>query len=89
MDRSSGLIFHLKKNRNLLACKLTVYMRITVDGAYREISTKKKCSSSSWNATAGRMNGKNDEAKVFNSYLDTLQQKVLDNYIDQTDVQCR
>lgn len=53
-------------------------MRITVDGRYCEMSTKRKCSSSSWNASAGRMNGKSDETKAFNSYLDTLQQKVFE-----------
>ena len=78
MDKSFGLLFHLKKENKNYDAQLTVYMRITVDGNYCEISTKRKCSSSSWNASAGRMNGKSDETKAFNSYLDTLQQKVFE-----------
>jgi len=78
MDKSFGLLFHLKKENKNYDDQLTVYMRITVDGSYCEISTKRKCSSSSWNASAGRINGKSDQAKAFNSYLDTLQQKVFE-----------
>lgn len=43
MEKSFGLLFHLKKNAKLDERKLTVYMRITVDGYYCEISTKRKC----------------------------------------------
>ena len=78
MDKTFGLLFHLKKENKNYDDQLTVYMRITVDGSYCEISTKRKCSSSSWNASAGRINGKSDQAKAFNSYLDTLQQKVFE-----------
>lgn len=79
MDKSFGLLFHLKKENKNYDGQLTVYMRITVDGTYCEISTKRKCSSNHWNATAGRMNVKSDDAKAFNSYLDTLQQKVFES----------
>lgn len=78
MDKSFGLIFHLKKNRDLSASELTVYMRITVNGIYAEISTKRKCNPANWNITAGRMSGKGNTARTFNAYLDTLQQKVFE-----------
>jgi hypothetical protein len=78
MDKNFGLVFHLKKNRDLSASELTVYMRITVNGIYAEISTKRKCNPVNWNVTSGRMNGKGDTAKAFNAYLDTLQQKVFE-----------
>jgi bifunctional ADP-heptose synthase (sugar kinase/adenylyltransferase) len=55
-----------------------VYMRITVDSISCDISTKRKCSPEKWSAIANRMTGKNEEGKVFNSYLDTLQQKVFE-----------
>ena len=45
MEKSFGLFFHLKKNRDFIEGQLPVYMRITVDGIFTEISTKRKCDS--------------------------------------------
>ncbi len=78
MEKSFGLFFHLKKNKNKLSEELPVYMRITINGKVAEISTKRHCSPLNWNVTAGRQAGKSDAAKMFNSYLDTLQQKVFE-----------
>ena len=78
MERSFGLFFHLKKNGKKEEEKFTVYMRITIDGDYCEISTKRKCAPDKWNTDAGRMIGKGDVVKSFNAYLDTLQQKVFE-----------
>lgn len=78
MEKSFGLFFHLKKNRDFIEGELPVYMRITVDGIFTEISTKRKCNSNNWNVIAGRMSGKSDSARTFNAYLDTLQQKVFE-----------
>jgi len=78
MEKSFGLFFHLKKNRDFIEGELPVYMRITVDGIFTEISTKRKCDSNNWKVTAGRMSGKSDTARTFNAYLDTLQQKVFE-----------
>ena len=78
MEKSFGLFFHLKKNKKTGEPELTVFMRVTVNGIYTEISTKRKCDPSKWNVAAGRMNGKSDASKQFNSYLDTLQQKVFE-----------
>jgi site-specific recombinase XerD len=79
MEKSFGLSFHLKKSRNCNEQDLTVYLRITVNGISREVSTKRKCDPFKWNVTAGRMEGKNDQAKSFNSYLDVLQRKVYEH----------
>ncbi|MGN6267025.1 MAG: site-specific integrase [Ginsengibacter sp.] len=78
MERSFGLFFHLKKNGKKEEEEFTVYMRITIDGDYCEISTKRKCAPDKWNTDAGRMIGKGDVVKSFNAYLDTLQQKVFE-----------
>ena len=77
MEKSFGLHFHLKKcinNEN----EFPIYMRITVNGDYREISVKRKCESAKWNVSAGRVDGKTEFAKALNSYLDVLQRKVYD-----------
>lgn len=78
METSFGLVFHLKKNKKENASELPVYLRITVDGKYCEISTKRNCNPDFWNSGTGRLHGKTDYAKSFNAYLDTLQQKVYE-----------
>ena len=78
MEKSFGLHFHLKKCKDHNNGKLPIYMRITVNGAYCEISTKRKCDSSRWNVTAGRVDGKTEFAKSINDNLDLLQRKVYE-----------
>jgi site-specific recombinase XerD len=78
MEKSFGLLFFLKKPKNYVHGEMHVYMRITVDSISCDISTKRKCSPEKWSTIANRMTGKNEEGKVFNSYLDTLQQKVFE-----------
>ena len=77
MEKSFGLHFHLKKN-NYCKGEVPVYMRITVNGEFREISIKRKCDPLKWNVEAGRIDGKTEFAKSFNSYLEVLQRKVYD-----------
>lgn len=79
MEKSFGLFFFLKKNKKVSDPDRTVYMRITVDGDFAEISTKRKCEKENWNSESGRMNKKREAAKEFNAYLDTLQQKVFES----------
>jgi hypothetical protein len=78
MEKSFGLSFYLKKNKHDRNRKSMIYMRITVDGDTCDISTKRKCESKRWNKISGRMSIKEEGALEFNSYLDTLQQKVFE-----------
>src|SRR5258708_1185196 len=78
MDKSFGLVFFLRKSKNCKQIEANVYMRITVDGLRCKITTKRKSDPQKWNQDAGRLNGKTDVVKSFNSYLDTLQQKVFE-----------
>lgn len=78
MENSFGCFFYLKKKGKSLSVELPIYLRITVDSDYAELSTKRKCFKSSWNVKAGRAEGKTDYAKSINTYLDTLQQKVFE-----------
>ena len=68
MEKSFGLLFYLKKNRRYKEGEATIYVRITVNGSITEVSTKRKCDSSKWNAAAGRAGGKTEFAKSINSY---------------------
>jgi hypothetical protein len=78
MDQSFALVFHLKKPKNFQEGERPVYMKITVDGQFCEITTKQKCDSALWNKDAGRLIGKSEKANAVNSYLDTLQLKVFE-----------
>ena len=77
MEKSFGLHFHLKKD-NYCKGEIPVYMRVTVNGEFREISIKRKCDPLKWNVEAGKVDGKTELAKSFNSYLEVLQRKVYD-----------
>jgi len=78
MDKSFGCLFHLKRKGNYENNEIDIYLKITVDSTYVELSTKRKCFRANWNVKAGRAEGKTDYAKSINSYLDTLQQKVFE-----------
>ena len=78
MEKSFGLSFFLKKNKHDRNSKSVIYMRITADGEVCDISTKRKCESKKWNSISGRMATKEADSNNFNSYLDTLQQKVFE-----------
>lgn len=43
MDRSFGCLFYLKKKGNDVNNEIDIYLRITVDSNYAELSTKRKC----------------------------------------------
>ncbi|MDH7462616.1 site-specific integrase [Chitinophagaceae bacterium 26-R-25] len=77
MEMSFGLLFFLRKdNRQNPGKERLIYVKITVDGKFCELSTKRKCLLEKWNVQAGRMEGKTEAAKEINSYLDTFEQKV-------------
>lgn len=78
MEKSFGLLFYLKKPKGYDTGDVHVYLRITVNGLSVEISTKRKCHPTKWNAAAGRVDGKTDFAKSLNGYLDVLQRKVYE-----------
>ena len=51
MEKSFGLLFNLKKENKNNDSELKVYSRVTVNGNYGEISTKRKCHPRDWRLT--------------------------------------
>ena len=78
MEKSFSLYFHLKKAKNKKQLTRPIYLKVTVNGGFCEVSTKRKCAPSNWNVAAGRVEGKTETAKSINSYLGVLQRKVYD-----------
>ena len=78
LEKSFGLLFYLKQPRNYDGGRMYIYLRITVDGTFKELSVKRSWESSRWNAKANRATGTKEDARQLNQYLDVLQNKVYD-----------
>jgi site-specific recombinase XerD len=76
LEKSFGLLFFMRKPKNYTSGLLPVYLKITVNGHPKEISTKRNWNPTRWSSEAGRAIGNKEEVKTLNSYLDELQQKV-------------
>src|ERR1700744_3201151 len=76
LEKSFGLLFFLKQPKNQNTQGKYVYLRITVDGIAKEISTKRIWYTERWNQAYGRAIGNKEEAKSLNSFLDALTVKV-------------
>jgi hypothetical protein len=75
LDKSFGLLFYLQKPKNYVKGPIPIYLRITVDGIFKELLTKRSCDASRWNPSAERVSGTKEGAKALNAYLDLLQAK--------------
>jgi hypothetical protein len=78
VSKTFGLIFYLKKPRNYVKGAVPIYMRITIDGARTEISSKRVCEDpQKWNSQAGRMVGVKESTRHLNSFLDSFTTKSI------------
>ncbi len=79
LEKNFSLLFYLKKPKNYLVGKpMHIYLRITVDGACKELSIGRECEMDRWSSISGRMLGVKEDAKTLNAYLDTLQTKIYE-----------
>ncbi len=78
MIRTICVNFQLKRNKLLTNGKAPIYLRITVLGERAEFTTKRYLPVSRWDAAAQKMTGTNQEARVFNNYLKTMEQQVYE-----------
>lgn len=76
LEKSFGLMFFMRKPKNSPNGIYPIYLRITVDGKSSELSTKRKCHTSSWNAKTGRSIGNKEATRELNAFLDALMQQV-------------
>lgn len=78
MKKSFNQIFFIRKSKSNCSNSATIYLRITVDGVRTEISTQRNCEADKWNSTLSRVNGKTEEVKSVNSYLEALQFRIYE-----------
>ncbi len=72
------LLFHLRKPVKHVAGPMTVYLRITVGGTRSEFTTGRQCDPAKWNPDSGRANGKTEDVRSLNAFLDQLQVKTYE-----------
>ncbi len=76
MKTNFSLLFYLKKPKKYVKGAIPVYLRITVNGKPLEMSASRKCEPEVWNNKAGHMEGKKEDTKIFNAYLDKMKADV-------------
>ena len=76
MSKTFGFLFYPKKPGGYLSGPVKLYLRITIDGKISETATALYIIPDKWEE--GRMKGTKEEAKSFNSYLDTLINQLYD-----------
>ncbi len=72
IENSFGLFFFLKQPKNQKSDERYVYLRITVDGIAKEISTKRIWNVSKWDQRTGRAKGNKEDALKLNAYLEVF-----------------
>ena len=80
MIRTVCINFSLKKSKTLNNGTAPVYLRLTVAGERVEFTTRRYIKPDRWNPDTQKMTGTNEEARVFNHYLKTLEQKVFEEH---------
>ena len=78
LEKSLGLMFFLKHPKNYEKGDKYVYLRITVDGVSKELSTKREWDPVRWHVRSGRAIGTKEDAKTLNVMLDTIALKAQD-----------
>lgn len=76
IENSFGLFFFLKQPKNQKNDERYVYLRVTVDGVAKEISTKRIWSASKWDSSAGRAKGTKEDAQKLNAYLEVFTNQI-------------
>ncbi|MCO5948020.1 site-specific integrase [Mucilaginibacter flavidus] len=80
MIRTLCINFTLKKTKILANGTAPIYLRITINGGRVEFTTKRYILPSRWNAQMQKMTGTTEEARIFNTYLKTLEQQIFETH---------
>lgn len=78
MKKTFNQIFMLRKQRIEGTQQGTIYVRMTVNNQRTEFSTQRHCDVDKWLPEKGKMNGKNEEARSLNAYLESVRLSVYE-----------
>jgi len=76
LEKSFGLLFFLRKPCPFRPGPWLLMLRITVDGTRKEMSLKRTWLKERWHIHANHALGTKQDARVLNTYLDVMQNKV-------------
>ena len=82
MSPSLGILFFAKKTKSLQNGQIPVYLRITVNGERVEVATKRTIPMDKWIPKQQRYRGNSEEARLFNTFIDSLRNQVFRIYRD-------
>ena len=78
MNKTFNLLFFLKKSKIKANGTVPIYLRITIDGKPKEISSKRNIFPEQWDNKLQRLSGRSPEAKAMNDYLRTFEQEIYE-----------
>jgi len=64
MEPKMTVLFIGKKSRTTRHELLPIYLRVTIDGKRFEVATHRHVKESEWRPSAGKVNGKSDDATI-------------------------
>jgi site-specific recombinase XerD len=76
IEKSFGLLFFLKQSKHQKSESRYVFLRITVNGKSKEISTKKQWEISRWSSNSGRALGNREDSRTLNTFLESMSAQV-------------
>ena len=76
MDNKISILFYSRIAKKTKENLVPIYLRITIDGKRLDHSIKRTLELNKWSNKVGKMKGTSTEARIFNSYLDSLRNKV-------------
>lgn len=76
MSSKISILFYSKIAKKTKEELIPIYLRITIDGKRIEQSTNRTVQLSKWSNKAGKMRGTSADARVLNSFLDAIRNKV-------------
>ncbi|SIT93777.1 site-specific integrase [Pontibacter indicus] len=80
MDTKISILFYGRKAKTTKDKRLTIYLRVTLQGRRLELSTSRYVSPARWSAEAGKVKGRSALARSVNAYLDTLRAKAYGHH---------
>ncbi|WP_130734007.1 site-specific integrase [Flavobacterium sp. J27] len=78
MNKTFNLLFFIKKSKIKADGSAPIYLRITIDGVPKEISSKRNIQPDKWDNKLQKAIGSSIEVKSLNAYLKTLEQQVYE-----------
>jgi len=78
MNSNFGTVFLIKKAKTTSDGLAPIFIRLTIDSEITEISCKRNILVTKWNQNGQRMIGTNEDAKLLNAYLKTMERQIYD-----------